>query len=106
MGGLKIIASERASNRRIDNQLKGRSGRQGDPGESQFYLSFQDELITYITSNKLKKIENLDQEDDKPINNRFFSNIINNCQKKLESQHFESRKNTTKYETLQTKKNK
>lgn len=100
LGGLKIIASERASNRRIDNQLKGRSGRQGDPGESQFYLSFQDELITYITSNKLKKIENLDQEDDKPINNRFFSNIINNCQKKLESQHFESRKNTTKYDKI------
>ena len=100
LGGLKIIASERASNRRIDNQLKGRSGRQGDPGESQFYLSFQDELITYITLDKLKKIENLDQEDDKPINNRFFSNIINNCQKKLESQHFESRKNTTKYDKI------
>lgn len=100
LGGLKIIASERASNRRIDNQLKGRSGRQGDPGESQFYLSFQDELITYITSDKLKKIENLDQEDDKPINSRFFSNIINNCQKKLESQHFESRKNTTKYDKI------
>lgn len=100
LGGLKIIASERASNRRIDNQLKCRSGRQGDPGESQFYLSFEDELITYITSDKLKKIETLDQTDDSPINNRIFSNIIGSCQKKLESQHFESRKNTTKYDKI------
>lgn len=100
LGGLKIISSERASNRRIDNQLKGRSGRQGDPGESQFYLSFQDELITYITSDKLKKIEELDQTDDNPISNKLFTNVINNCQKKLESQHFESRKNTTKYDKI------
>ena len=100
LGGLKIISSERASNRRIDNQLKGRSGRQGDPGESQFYLSFQDELITYITSDKLKKIEQLDQADNNPIGNKLFNNIINNCQKKLESQHFESRKNTTKYDKI------
>jgi preprotein translocase subunit SecA len=100
LGGLKIIASERASNRRIDNQLKGRSGRQGDPGESQFYLSFQDELITYITSDKLKKIENLDQSDELPVSNKLFSNIISNCQKKLESQHFETRKNTTKYDKI------
>lgn len=100
LGGLKIIASERASNRRIDNQLKGRSGRQGDPGESQFYLSFDDELITYITSDKLKKINNLDKTDDTPITNRLFSNIINRCQKKLEAQHFESRKNTTKYDKI------
>ena len=100
LGGLKIIASERASNRRIDNQLKCRSGRQGDPGESQFYLSFEDELITYITSDKLKKIETLDKTDDTPITNKIFSNIIGNCQKKIESQHFESRKNTTKYDKI------
>lgn len=100
LGGLKIIASERASNRRIDNQLKGRSGRQGDPGESQFYLSFEDELITYITSDKMKKIDNLDKTDEQPIKNRFLNNIINRCQKKLESQHFETRKNTTKYDKI------
>lgn len=100
LGGLKIIASERAINRRIDNQLRGRSGRQGDPGESQFYLSFQDELIAYITKDKLKKIEALNQDDDKPLTDRIFSNVINRCQKKLEAQHFETRKNTTKYDKI------
>lgn len=100
LGGLKIIASERAINRRIDNQLRGRSGRQGDPGESQFYLSFQDELIAYITKDKLKKIESLNQDNDTPLTDRIFSNVINRCQKKLEAQHFETRKNTTKYDKI------
>lgn len=100
LGGLKIIASERAINRRIDNQLRGRSGRQGDPGESQFYLSFQDELIAYITKDKLKKIEALNQNDETPLTDRIFSNVINRCQKKLEAQHFETRKNTTKYDKI------
>ena len=100
LGGLKIISSERASNRRIDNQLKGRSGRQGDPGESQFYLSFEDELITYITANKMKQITTLDTNETAPINNKLFTNIINNCQKKLESQHFDTRKQTTKYDKI------
>ena len=98
LGGLKIIASERAINRRIDNQLRGRSGRQGDPGESQFYLSFQDELIAYIAKDKMKKIESLNQDDESPLTDRIFSNVINKCQKKLEAQHFETRKNTTKYD--------
>lgn len=100
LGGLKIIASERAINRRIDNQLRGRSGRQGDPGESQFYLSFQDELIAYITKDKLKKIESLNQDNETPLTDRIFSNVINRCQKKLEAQHFETRKNTTKYDKI------
>ena len=100
LGGLKIIASERASNRRIDNQLKGRSGRQGDPGESQFYLSFQDELITYLTASKSKMVEQLDETDTAPITNRVMNSIINKCQKSLESKHFESRKQTTKYDKI------
>ncbi len=100
LGGLKIIASERAINRRIDNQLRGRSGRQGDPGESQFYLSFQDELMAYIAKDKLKKIEALNQNDETPLTDKIFSNVINRCQKKLEAQHFEQRKNTTKYDKI------
>lgn len=100
LGGLKIIATERAVDRRIDNQLIGRSGRQGDPGESQFYLSFEDELLVYVAENKLKQIQNLDENEMEPISGRFFNNIINNCQRKIENQHFESRKDTIKYDRI------
>ena len=100
LGGLKIIATERAVDRRIDNQLIGRSGRQGDPGESQFYLSFEDELLVYLADNKLKHIQGLDENEVEPISGKFFSNIINNCQRKIENQHFESRKDTIKYDRI------
>lgn len=100
LGGLKIIATERAVDRRIDNQLIGRSGRQGDPGESQFYLSFEDELLVYVTESKGKKLMSLDKDDTTAVSGKFFNSIINNCQKKIESQHFESRKDTTKYDKI------
>lgn len=100
LGGLKIIATERAVDRRIDNQLIGRSGRQGDPGESQFYLSFDDELLVYITDSRNKKLQTLNDDDFEPVSGKFFTNIINNCQKKIESQHFDSRKDTIKYDKI------
>lgn len=100
LGGLKIIATERAVDRRIDNQLIGRSGRQGDPGESQFYLSFDDELLVYITDSKNKKLQTLDADDYDAISGKLFSNIINNCQRKIEGQHFDSRKDTIKYDKI------
>ena len=100
LGGLKIIASERAIDRRIDNQLIGRAGRQGDPGESQFYLSFDDELMEYAAGYNKEKIELLDKNDINPIDNKIFSSLINNCQKKIENKNFEIRKNTTKYDKI------
>lgn len=100
LGGLKIIASERAVDRRIDNQLIGRAGRQGDPGESQFYLSFDDELMEYAAGYNKDKIAALNKDNPNPIDNKIFSNLINNCQKKIESRHFEARKATTKYDKI------
>ncbi len=99
-GGLKIIASERAVDRRIDNQLIGRAGRQGDPGESQFYLSFDDELMEYAAGYNKDKIATLNKDDPNPIDGKLFSSLINNCQKKIESRHFEARKATTKYDKI------
>ena len=100
LGGLKIIASERAIDRRIDNQLIGRAGRQGDPGESQFYLSFDDELMEYAAGYNKEKIALLNKDDINPIDNKIFSSLINNCQKKIENKNFEIRKNTTKYDKI------
>ena len=100
LGGLKIIASERAVDRRIDNQLIGRCGRQGDPGESQFYLSMDDELLEYVTGTNHDRIVALNKDDPDPINNKAFTSLIYSCQKKIENRHFEERKNTTKYDTI------
>ena len=99
-GGLKIIASERAVDRRIDNQLIGRAGRQGDPGESQFYLSFDDELMEYAAGYNKDKIAALNKDDPNPIDGKLFSSLINNCQKKIENRNFEARKATTKYDKI------
>ena len=100
LGGLKIIASERAVDRRIDNQLVGRSGRQGDPGESQFYLSLDDELMEYAAGSSRERIANLDKDNPDPIDAKIFTKLIYSCQKKIENRHFETRKNTTKYDKI------
>ena len=103
LGGLKVIGSERAENRRVDNQLRGRSGRQGDPGVSQFYLSFEDDLIRFVSDKYRELIDNADKEDERPIKNKFLNKVINICQKKIESQHFEARKNTLEYDNVVNK---
>ena len=100
LGGLKVIASERAENRRIDNQLKGRSGRQGDPGESQFYLSFGDELIKYISEYNEKALRKIDFDDVGEIKQKRFKKIVEDCQIKIEDTSFLSRKDTMKYDKI------
>lgn len=103
LGGLKVIGTERADNRRIDNQLRGRSGRQGDPGASQFYTSFEDNLIVFATEKFKTLISGGSQDDIKPIKNKMMDNIIEKCQKMTESQHFEMRKTTTEYDDVVNK---
>ncbi len=100
LGGLKIIASERAVDRRIDNQLIGRAGRQGDPGESQFYLSFDDELMEFATGSNKEKLIKLNKDDPDPVDSGIFTNLIYQCQRKIESSHFNARKNTAKYDKI------
>lgn len=99
LGGLKVIGTYRNENRRIDNQLRGRSGRQGDTGVSQFYVSLEDELIkTFMSEDKHQKILNTDYNEEDCLNDRFTTKLIENCQKKLEGIHFDYRKHTKKYD--------
>jgi len=101
LGGLFIIGTERHESRRIDNQLRGRSGRQGDPGESRFYLSFEDDLMRLFGSDRiLGVVEKLGLEEDQPIDARILSNSIESAQKKLESINFERRKNVLTYDDV------
>lgn len=100
LGGLKVIAAERAENRRIDNQLKGRSGRQGDPGESQFYLSFEDELIKVISEYNEKALSKVDFNNSGEIKQKRFKKIVEDCQVKIEDRSFLSRKDTLKYDKI------
>lgn len=99
LGGLKVIGTYRNENRRIDNQLRGRSGRQGDTGVSQFYVSLEDELIkTFMKEDKHQKILNNSYNEDDCLNDKFTTKLIENCQKKIEGIHFDSRKHTKKYD--------
>jgi preprotein translocase subunit SecA len=100
-GGLKIIGTERHESRRIDNQLRGRSGRQGDPGESRFYISLEDDLMRLFGSDRLTgMIDALGLEDDQPIEHRMLSNAIENAQKKIEGINFNRRKNVLQYDDV------
>ncbi len=100
-GGLKIIGTERHESRRIDNQLRGRSGRQGDPGESRFYISLEDDLMRLFGSERLQSMVNmLGLEDDQPIEHRMLSNAIENAQKKIEGINFNRRKNVLQYDDV------
>ena len=100
-GGLFIIGTERHESRRIDNQLRGRSGRQGDPGESRFYLSLQDDLMRLFASDRVANLMNtLGIEDDMPIEARILSNSVENAQKSVESRNFRSRKNVLEYDDV------
>ena len=101
LGGLYVVGTERHESRRIDNQLRGRSGRQGDPGESRFYLSLQDELMRLFKSDWVDRVlQVLKIPDDVPIENKRVTSAIANAQGQVESQNFESRKNVLKYDDV------
>ena len=100
-GGLFIIGTERHESRRIDNQLRGRSGRQGDPGESRFYLSLQDDLMRLFSSDRvMTMMDSLGLDEDTPIDAKILSNAVENAQKSVESRHFKSRKNVLEYDNV------
>ena len=100
-GGLKIIGTERHESRRIDNQLRGRSGRQGDPGESRFYISLEDDLMRLFGSDRLMGIFNaLGVADGEQIEHKMLSNAIETAQKKIESNNFAIRKNLLEYDQV------
>ena len=104
LGGLYVVGTERHESRRIDNQLRGRSGRQGDPGESRFYLSLQDELMRLFKSDWVDRIlQVLKVPDDVPIENKRVTGAIANAQGQVESQNFEQRKNTLKYDDVMSR---
>lgn len=101
LGGLAIIGTERHESRRIDNQLRGRSGRQGDVGESQFYLSLEDNLLRIFGSDKISNImDRLGIEEGEHIESRMVTRAVENAQKKVESMHFESRKHLLEYDDV------
>jgi preprotein translocase subunit SecA len=104
LGGLYVVGTERHESRRIDNQLRGRSGRQGDPGESRFYLSLQDELMRLFKSDWVDRIlQVMKIPDDVPIENKRVTGAIANAQGQVESQNFESRKNVLKYDDVMSR---
>ncbi|HEC1547622.1 TPA: preprotein translocase subunit SecA [Campylobacter upsaliensis] len=101
LGGLYIIGTERHESRRIDNQLRGRSGRQGDPGTSRFYLSLEDNLLRIFGGDKIKGImERLGIKEGESIESRIVTRAVENAQKKVESLHFESRKHLLEYDDV------
>ena len=103
-GGLFILGSERHESRRIDNQLRGRSGRQGDPGESCFFLSLEDDLIRLFGGEKAQVVaNNLGMNDEDCLDLRFFSNVIETSQKKIEDRNFKIRKNVLAYDDVMNK---
>ncbi|MEU8797846.1 preprotein translocase subunit SecA [Spirillospora sp. NPDC048819] len=101
VGGLYVLATERHESRRIDNQLRGRSGRQGDPGESRFYLSLEDDLMRLFNSARVESImTRLNIPDDVPIESKIVTNAIKSAQSQVEQQNFEMRKNVLKYDEV------
>jgi preprotein translocase subunit SecA len=103
-GGLHILATERHESRRIDNQLRGRSGRQGDPGSSRFYLSLEDDLLRIFGSDRIKGLMGrLGMDDGEPIEHRLVSNAIEKAQKRVESHNFDIRKHLLEYDDVMNK---
>ena len=100
-GGLFIVGTERHESRRIDNQLRGRAGRQGDPGESRFYLSLQDDLMRLFSADRVMALmDRLGLDEDTPIDQKMLSNGVENAQKNVESRNFRSRKNVLEYDNV------
>ena len=103
-GGLHVISTERHESRRIDNQLRGRAGRQGDPGSSQFYLSLEDDLMRIFASDRMVAImDKLGMEEDVPISDNLVSKSIENAQKRVELHHFDQREHLLKYDDVLNK---
>jgi len=103
-GGLFILGTERHDSRRIDNQLRGRSGRQGDPGESQFYLSCEDDLMRLFGGERMQMMMGrLTQDEDMPIESKMISKTVESSQKKVEGRNFGIRKNTLQYDDVMNK---
>ena len=101
VGGLFVLGTERHEARRIDNQLRGRSGRQGDPGETQFYVSLEDDLMRVFGSERIKTMMGrFGIPEDQPIENRFISKQLESAQAKIEGFHFDARKNTLEYDDV------
>ncbi len=106
-GGLRIVGTERHESRRIDNQLRGRAGRQGDPGSSRFYMSMQDDLMRIFGSDKMIRImEALGMKDGEPIEHRMVTNSIADAQKRVEGMHFDSRKQLIEYDDVMNQQRK
>jgi len=104
VGGLHVIGTERHEARRIDNQLRGRSGRQGDPGSSQFFVSLEDELMLRFGSDRIKKMmEMMKIPEDQPIENKFVSNAIEKAQARIEGINFDIRKHVLEYDNVMNK---
>ena len=104
LGGLHILGTERHESRRIDNQLRGRSGRQGDPGSSRFYLSLEDDLLRIFGSERIQKImDRLGMEEGEPIEHRLVTRAIGTAQKRVETHNFEIRKHLLEYDDVMNK---
>ena len=106
-GGLTVIGTERHESRRIDNQLRGRSGRQGDPGETQFYLSLEDDLMRLFGGDRMDKVgammQRYEMPDDQPIQNKIISKAVEGAQRKVENINFSMRKNVLEYDDVMNK---
>ena len=104
VGGLRIIGTERHESRRIDNQLRGRSGRQGDPGSSRFYISADDDLIRLFAGDRFKEtMEKIDSPEDEPVEAKILTRLIESAQRKVEGNNFSIRKNVLKYDDVMNK---
>ena len=107
LGGLAIIGTERHESRRIDNELRGRAGRQGDPGSSQFFLSLEDDLLRIFGGDNIKSfMEKMGLEEDEPINSRMVSNAIQKAQKRVEARNFDIRKYVLEYDDVMNQQRK
>ena len=100
-GGLFIVGTERHESRRIDNQLRGRAGRQGDPGASRFFISLEDDLMRLFGGERVQTLMNtLGVEEDMPIENKMITGVIENAQKKLEARNFAIRKSVLQFDDV------
>jgi preprotein translocase subunit SecA len=101
LGGLAVIGSERHEARRIDNQLRGRGGRQGDPGTTQFYVSTEDDLMRIFQGDRIAALmDRLGVEDDMPIENKAVSKTLESAQKRVEGYNYDTRKNVVQYDNV------
>src|SRR4029079_10633434 len=105
-GGLYVLGTERHESRRIDNQLRGRSGRQGDPGESRFYLSLEDELMRLVATGMMSRVMNAAFPDDLPLESKMVSKSVERAQGQVEDRNFEIRKNVLKYDEVMNEQRK